>query len=209
MVVAVLILVSVWRSPGGLWTPRVGRWARWVSRRASAVRPFTCCAPGPWPRARRRFLSPAPGGAALSPTRISQQVREQAVQVRAALEEASGLDHGPVSVHDRIASMGLASPSPASLARIFRAEGVARAEPRKRPRSAWRRFVYPAPNACWQPGATEVRACRRVHGRHLPAAGRPLASGGRLPGRPGRDQPGRDLGSSTRAWQPGACPSGC
>ena len=46
-------------------------------------------------------------------------------------------------------------PSVASLARIFRQTGVARAEPRKKPRSAWRRFVYPAPNACWQLDATE------------------------------------------------------
>ena len=52
-------------------------------------------------------------------------------------------------------SMGLEAPSPASLARIFRRKGVARSEPRKRPRSAWRRFVYPAPNACWQLDATE------------------------------------------------------
>ena len=28
-------------------------------------------------------------------------------------------------------------------------------EPKKKPRSAWRRFVYPAPNACWQLDATE------------------------------------------------------
>jgi transposase InsO family protein len=31
---------------------------------------------------------------------------------------------------------------------------VARLEPKKKPRSAWRRFVYPAPNACWQLDAT-------------------------------------------------------
>ena len=43
----------------------------------------------------------------------------------------------------------------ASLARIFREAGVARLEPKKKPRSAWRRFVYPAPNACWQLDATE------------------------------------------------------
>jgi putative transposase len=41
------------------------------------------------------------------------------------------------------------------LARIFREAGVARVEPKKKPRSAWRRFVYPAPNACWQLDATE------------------------------------------------------
>jgi transposase InsO family protein len=46
-------------------------------------------------------------------------------------------------------------PSVAALARIFREAGVARLEPKKKPRSAWRRFVYPAPNACWQLDATE------------------------------------------------------
>jgi transposase InsO family protein len=77
------------------------------------------------------------------------------VQVRAALE-ASGLDHGPISVHDKMRAMGLDPvPAVASLARIFRQAGVARVEPKKRPRSAWRRFVYPAPNACWQLDATE------------------------------------------------------
>ncbi|SDH67531.1 DDE-type integrase/transposase/recombinase, partial [Pseudonocardia oroxyli] len=90
-----------------------------------------------------------------SPSRLTEQVRAQAVAVRAALE-ASGLDHGPISVHDKMHAMGLSSvPSTASLARIFRETGVARREPRKKPRSAWRRFVYPAPNACRQLDATE------------------------------------------------------
>ncbi|GAA1069847.1 integrase core domain-containing protein [Mycobacterium cookii] len=80
---------------------------------------------------------------------------QQALGVRAALE-SSGLDHGPISVHDKMHAMGLDPvPSVASLARIFREAGVARLEPRKKPRSAWRRFVYPAPNACWQLDATE------------------------------------------------------
>lgn len=90
-----------------------------------------------------------------SPTKLTQDVKARAVQVRAALE-ASGLDHGPISVHDKMNAMGLAPvPSIASLARIFRDMGVARHEPKKKPRSAWRRFVYPAPNACWQLDATE------------------------------------------------------
>ena len=75
--------------------------------------------------------------------------------MRAALE-ASGLDHGPISVHDKMHVMGLPQvPSTAALARIFREAGVARLEPKKKPRSAWRRFVYPAPNACWQLDATQ------------------------------------------------------
>lgn len=89
-----------------------------------------------------------------SPTRITDEVKQQALEVRASLE-ASGLDHGPISVHDKMLAMGLVAPSIASLARIFRVRGVARLEPKKKPRSAYRRFVYPAPNACWQLDATE------------------------------------------------------
>lgn len=90
-----------------------------------------------------------------SPSTLSDAVKQQAVAVRAALE-SSGLDHGPISVHEKMRAMGLEQvPSTASLARIFREAGVARVEPKKKPRSAWRRFVYPAPNACWQLDATE------------------------------------------------------
>ena len=90
-----------------------------------------------------------------SPSTLTDELKAPAVAVRAALE-ASGLDHGPISVHDKMRAMGLDPvPSTASLARIFRQAGVARREPRKKPRSAWRRFVYPAPNACWQLDATE------------------------------------------------------
>ena len=90
-----------------------------------------------------------------SPSKLGEEVKLQAVAVRAALE-ASGLDHGPISVHDKMHAMGLGQvPSTASLARIFREADVARREPKKKPRSAWRRFVYPAPNACWQLDATE------------------------------------------------------
>ena len=90
-----------------------------------------------------------------SPSKLSDEVKKQAVAVRAALE-ASGLDHGPISVHEKMRAMCLEQvPSTASLARIFREAGVARLEPKNKPRSAWRRFVYPAPNACWQLDATE------------------------------------------------------
>lgn len=89
-----------------------------------------------------------------SPGKITVEAERQAIEVRAALE-SSGLDHGPISVHDKMRSLGLTAPSVASLARIFRQAGVARKEPRKKPRSSYRRFVYPAPNACWQLDATE------------------------------------------------------
>jgi len=75
--------------------------------------------------------------------------------VRAALER-SGLDHGPISVHEKMRALGMDPvPSTASLSRIFRDTGVAKLEPRKKPRASYRRFVYPAPNACWQLDGTE------------------------------------------------------
>ena len=68
-----------------------------------------------------------------SPSKLSDEVRDQAVAVRAALE-SSGLDHGPISVHDKMHAMGLEPvPSTASLARIFREAGVARLDPRRSP----------------------------------------------------------------------------
>ena len=95
-----------------------------------------------------------------SPSKFDDEVKEQAVAVRGALE-ASGLDHGPISVHEKMHAMGLEQvPSTASLARIFREAGVARLEPKNKPRSSWRRFVYPAPNACWQLDATEYMLSR-------------------------------------------------
>jgi putative transposase len=96
-----------------------------------------------------------------SPTRLSEDLKQEALKVRAALE-SSGLDHGPISVHDKMVSLRMHAPSPASLARIFREKNVARSEPKKKPRAAYRRFVYPAPNACWQLDATEyVLTCGR------------------------------------------------
>ncbi len=90
-----------------------------------------------------------------SPSKLTDDVAAQAVAVRAALEQ-SGLDHGPISVHEKMRALGMTPvPSTASLARIFRDAGVARVEPKKKPRSSYRRFVYPAPNACWQLDATE------------------------------------------------------
>jgi hypothetical protein len=70
--------------------------------------------------------------------------------------EQSGLDHGPISVHEKMRDLGMTPvPSTAALAPIFRDANVGRAEPRKKQRASYRRFVYPAPNACWQLDATD------------------------------------------------------
>jgi putative transposase len=98
------------------------------------------------PRSRRPTRSPA---------QLTDDIALQAVGVRAALER-SGLDHGPISVHEKMRALDMDPvPSTASLSRIFRDTGVAKREPRKKPRASYRRFVYPAPNACWQLDGTE------------------------------------------------------
>ena len=100
-------------------------------------------------------LEPRSRRPAASPNRIADDVKAQAVGVRAALEQ-SGLDHGPISVHEKMRSLRMEPvPAVSSLARIFREAGVARVEPKKKPRASFRRFVYPAPNACWQLDGTE------------------------------------------------------
>jgi len=86
----------------------------------------------------------------LGRARTGDAVEAQAIGVRVALEQ-SGLDHGPISVPDKMKILGMSPvPSTAALLRIFREAGVAWVEPRKKPRASFRRFVYLAPNACWQ-----------------------------------------------------------
>ncbi len=84
-----------------------------------------------------------------SPGKTDPDVIEHALAVRAWLED-QGLDAGPLSVAARMSPQGLEPPSRATLARAFAAAGVSKPEPRKRPRAANRRFVYQAPNCCWQ-----------------------------------------------------------
>lgn len=87
------------------------------------------------------------------PHKLDDELFRQAVLARQSLQN-SGWDYGPVSVYNYLTQMGIPSPSAASLARHFRKTGLSKPEPRKKPRSAYRRFVYPQPNSCWQIDAT-------------------------------------------------------
>ena len=113
--------------------------------------------------------------------------------------------HGPISVHDKMASMGLKAPSPAWLARLFRREGVARAEPSKRPRAAWRRFDLPRPQRLLAARRHRVRPGRRAQGGDL-AGSRTTTPAWRWPPWSPRARPvRRPSTSSTGAWPPGEC----
>ena len=105
--------------------------------------------------------------------------------MRAALE-ASGLDHGPISVHDKMRAMGLDPvPSIASLARIFREAGVARAGAEEEAPLGVAPVRLPGAERVLAARRHRVRADRRPQVRDLPAHRRPLPLRGRLPRRLG------------------------
>jgi len=89
-----------------------------------------------------------------SPAETNAGMVTLALQIRADLKK-QGFDYGPLSVEAKLRRQGLTPPSRATLARIFTRAGVVVPEPKKKPRSAFRRFVYPNPNGCWQIDATE------------------------------------------------------
>ncbi|WP_307026709.1 DDE-type integrase/transposase/recombinase [Arthrobacter globiformis] len=88
------------------------------------------------------------------PTATAPGMVDLLLGARAELKKL-GLDHGPLSVIAKLSRQGFRPPSRATVARIFARAGVVVPEPRKKPRSAYKRFVYPQPNACWQIDSTE------------------------------------------------------
>ena len=79
--------------------------------------------------------------------------------VRARKELADvGEFNGPFSIADRLAAQGVTPvPSRATIARILARRGLVRPQPRKRPRSSYRRFEAGRPNELWQSDWTEWR----------------------------------------------------
>ncbi|WP_420030106.1 DDE-type integrase/transposase/recombinase [Psychromicrobium xiongbiense] len=55
----------------------------------------------------------------------------------------------------KLSRQGFDPPSLATVARVFSRAGAIVPEPRKKPRSAYKRFTYPEPNGCWQIDSTE------------------------------------------------------
>jgi transposase InsO family protein len=79
----------------------------------------------------------------------STEVREQIVALRLELTK-DGLDAGPVTITWHLEQQGHRAPSTSTIRRILHDCGLIVAEPRKRPRSSYRRFTAAQPNECWQ-----------------------------------------------------------
>ena len=84
-----------------------------------------------------------------SPQATEDKVREFIIRTRLELT-AAGWDAGPVTIAWHLEQAGLHVPSTATIRRILHAAGLVTPEPRKRPRSSYRRFEADQPNECWQ-----------------------------------------------------------
>jgi transposase InsO family protein len=94
------------------------------------------------------------------------EVEAEIVRLRQELAEQPGQDHGADTIRywlqqfaelDRWADRGLVVPSRATIHKIIKRHGLVRPEPKKKPRSSYRRFAYARPRDCYQIDATEVR----------------------------------------------------
>lgn len=116
------------------------------------------------------------------PGQTSAAVEELVLRRRKKLLEL-GLDHGPQSIvwsFEREAVPVLASvPSRSTVWRILTRHGVITPQPRKRPKSATKRFTFSRPNECWQSDWTQwhladgtlvgIAGTLDDHSRYMPA----------------------------------------
>ena len=69
----------------------------------------------------------------------------------------SGHDAGPETIGWHLEQAGVQAPSRATIARILHQHGRVVPAPKKKPKSAYRRFEAAMPNECWQSDFTHVR----------------------------------------------------
>lgn len=92
-----------------------------------------------------------------SPGQTSAEVEEVVLRRRKQLIE-QGADHGPQSIQWSLQRQGcIVVPSRATIWRILTRRGAITPQPRKRPKSATKRFVFDRPNGCWQSDWTQWR----------------------------------------------------
>jgi len=106
-------------------------------------------------------LSPRSRRPKHSPTKTGPAYEDEIVSIRKALAD-DGYDAGAetIRVHLRRAHPRARVPSTSTIWRILKARGFVVAEPHKRPKSSYVRFVAALPNECWQADITHVRLAK-------------------------------------------------
>jgi putative transposase len=108
---------------------------------------------GAWAKSRRPKTSPGATAAG---------VAAEIVRLRKELAPDNGADAiiaalGPVAARDGWAERAWRVPHRSTVNKILKRAGLVKDEPRKRPRSSFRRFAYARPRDCYQVDATEVK----------------------------------------------------
>jgi len=101
-------------------------------------------------------VDPRPRRPRTNPAATPDRVRDRIIQLRLQLT-AQGLDAGPVTIAWHLEREGHRPPSTSTIRRILHGAGLVIPEPRKRPRSSYRRFAAAQPNECWQSDFTHWR----------------------------------------------------
>ena len=91
-----------------------------------------------------------------SPQQTPDEVRDLIIELRLRLTR-QGLDAGPVTIAWHLEQAGHRPPSTSTIRRILHTAELITPEPRKRPRSSYRRFEASQPNECWQSDFTHWR----------------------------------------------------
>jgi transposase InsO family protein len=91
-----------------------------------------------------------------SPQQTPAEVHDLILELRLRLT-SDGFDAGPVTIAWHLENAGHHAPSTSTIRRILHTAGLITAEPRKRPRSSYRRFAAAQPNECWQSDFTHWR----------------------------------------------------
>jgi transposase InsO family protein len=100
-------------------------------------------------------LQPRSRAPRTSPRRIGAAMENAIVELRKELTDL-GVDAGPATIQWHLGRRGVrAVPSPATIWRTLVRRGFVVPEPRKRPKSSWRRFEASAPNELWQADAID------------------------------------------------------
>ena len=96
-----------------------------------------------------------------SPTRIADLFEDEIVAMRKELADA-GYDAGAETIKVHLERRHKKVPSAATIYRVLKERGFVNPEPRKRPKSSWKRFCADLPNECWQADVTHVEGADGV-----------------------------------------------
>jgi transposase InsO family protein len=108
-------------------------------------------------RLRRRYRAEGPQGLAprsrrprRSPWAVDPALELEIIRLRTDWPEP----RGAASIADELRRAGVACPAVSTIHRVLVRNGLVAAQPQKRPRASFIRFVDPDPNGCWQIDAT-------------------------------------------------------